>query len=44
MLSRWSMLAVGLLVQSVGGLMYAFALYSGLLKEQFGLSQEQTDL
>lgn len=44
MLSRWGMLSVGLLVQSIGGIMYAYALYSGLLKQQFSLTQEQTDL
>lgn len=44
MASRWQMLGVALLIQSIGGIMYAYALYSGLLKQEFGLTQEQTDL
>ncbi|KAK7242056.1 nodulin-like protein [Aureococcus anophagefferens] len=40
---RWRILATVIVVESVGGLMYAFGIYSARLKSKFSLSQEQLD-
>ena len=41
--ARWAALAVALLMESTGGLFYAFGLYSDAVKHRFGLSQMQLD-
>ena len=41
---RWLVLAVGLLVESICGLFYAFGLYSDDLKARFQLSQVEVSL
>ena len=40
---RWRILATVIVVESVGGLMYAFGIYSARLKSKFSLSQQQLD-
>ena len=40
-LRRWRVLAAGILVESIGGLFYAFSLYSDQLRERFMLTETQ---
>ena len=41
--SPWLVLGIAVLVQSVGGLFYAFSLYTHTLKDRFGYSQGDVD-
>eukprot|EP00050_Salpingoeca_kvevrii_P009535 m.3472 g.3472 ORF g.3472 m.3472 type:complete len:520 (-) comp2313_c0_seq1:191-1750(-) len=43
-LTRWNILAVLVLVESLGGLFYIFSVYSDRIKTQFDLSQDSVDL
>ena len=43
-ISRWHVLAVGLLVERVGGILYAFSVYSPDLKSHFNMTQYELDL
>jgi len=43
-ISRWHVLAVGLLVERVGGILYAFSVYSPDLKSHFNMTQYELDM
>ena len=44
MAGRWNVLAVGLLVECIGGMFYAFSVYSPDLKAHFNMTQYELDL
>ena len=37
--TRWEILAIGLLIQCIGGVVYAFSMYSTDLKQHFNMTQ-----